>query len=117
MALDDKEITRRLFAAASAVAKRHNVEFGDGASGDVRRMAETATGRIREGVGSKSPEAAEEYIKGAVRVGREAMRTFVEQMVLERTRIPGYVAARGAIIGEDTWKRAKAVLCPLWPIC
>ena len=112
-----KELAQRLFDTAETRARLHGVRFGDGAGADLRQMTQKAAQTILESARKKPAEAGEEYVRAASRVAVEALETFVDQMAIGRVRIPGYLAARGNVIGEETFKRARGILCPLWPIC
>jgi hypothetical protein len=118
MALPTKdEISSQLYAVAAARSKHHGLGFGEGADQDLKSMALEAAERILEAAKNKPKENAEDYVRGAVRVGSEAMSTFVDEMVVSRLKIPNYMDSHPETIGEDTFRRAKSVLCPIWPIC
>jgi hypothetical protein len=113
----DDEIASRLYAAAEARAKQHGLRFGEGADQDLKSMARTAAETILEAAKKKPKEHAEDYAGGAVRVASEAMATFVDEMVIGRLKIAGYMDSHPDTIGEETLAWAKSVLCPIWPIC
>jgi hypothetical protein len=110
-------IARTLYAAADARAKQLGLRFGDGAGLRLRRRAKDAARRIWKGAKGKKKEFAEAYVRGAVRVGSEAMVVFVDEMAVARLQIEGYVDKYPNTIGEQTEDRAKSALCPIWPIC
>jgi hypothetical protein len=111
------EVAQQIFDAALSRARRHGLSFGEGADSDLRSMAQAAASTILTAAAAKSPDVAEAYVSGAVRVASEGMTAFVDEMVVGRMRIPGYLDTHRNVIGEETFRWARNVLCPLWPIC
>jgi F0F1-type ATP synthase membrane subunit b/b' len=118
MALPEaSELADQLFNAAAARAKQHGLRIGSGAESDLRAMAANAADTILTAAKNKPSDLREQYVKGAARVATEAMVTFVDEMTSARFRIAGYAEANQNVIGEETFRAARNVLCPIWPIC
>jgi hypothetical protein len=111
------EISARLYAVAEARAKQIGVDFGEGAGSELKTLARKGAERILAEAKNKPSEHAEDYVRGAARVGSEAMATFVDEMAIGRLKIQGYIDTHPDSIGDETFRWAKSILCPLWPIC
>ncbi|ASR10775.1 hypothetical protein CHY08_27230 (plasmid) [Rhizobium leguminosarum bv. viciae] len=107
-------IKERLFTYASRHAERFGYRFGEGAESDVRNAAGHAASTINERVGKeKKPDRRELY----VRQTESAFEFLVERMIFEALTNKKIHPGPPGIIGEQTFERARALLCPCWPIC
>ncbi|TBZ77017.1 hypothetical protein [Rhizobium leguminosarum] len=107
-------ITERLFTYASHHAERFGYRFGEGAEGDVRSAAGNAASAINERVEEeKKPDKRELYVRQA----EGAFEFLVERMIFEALTNKKIHPGPPGIIGEQTFERARALLCPCWPIC
>ncbi len=113
----DSDLADKLFAAADSRARQHGLQFGAGADVDLRGLARVGAETILKVAQSKPSDEGEQYVRGAARVAAEAMSTFVDEMTSARLRIAGYAAKNPNTIGEETFKQARKILCPIWPIC
>src|SRR5215831_20148952 len=95
-------LASNLYAAAEARAKQLGLRFGQGADHNLRRMAREAANRIRKEAKKKPKEFADAYVRGAIRVGSEAMVVFVDEMAIGRLKIRGYMDKYPDMIGEQT---------------
>ena len=118
---DDKELADELFERANERAKGYGLKFGVGARQDVQAMAVHAAHNLRTAALNRPPDAPPgadaEYLRTAMPLAAEAFYAFVDQMVAARKALPGYAKAHPGEIGEETFRRARSILCPLWPIC
>ncbi|HBC06236.1 MAG TPA: hypothetical protein DC046_01485 [Rhodospirillaceae bacterium] len=74
--------------------------FGDGADQYLRNMTEQALER-----GAEHDEVL------------NALKVFVDQMIVASRQIRGYADNHPGVIGEETFGIAHSLLCPLPPIC
>ncbi|RVQ59537.1 hypothetical protein [Sinorhizobium medicae] len=109
----DAVLGKRLFDFASRHAERFGYEFGNGAAGDMHAAAASAASTINLRVrDEKKPEKRELYVRQA----ESAFGFLVERMIFEALTNKD-IAREPGIIGERTYERARALLCPCWPIC
>ncbi|KQZ57370.1 hypothetical protein [Ensifer sp. Root558] len=111
--VSDSSIQDRLFDFASRHAERFGYQFGDGASIDVRTAAGDAASAINKRVSDENKPAKRELY---VRQAESAFGFLVERMIFEALTSKNINVVPG-IIGEKTFERARALLCPCWPIC
>ncbi|MBY3233394.1 hypothetical protein HFO17_02255 [Rhizobium laguerreae] len=110
----DATIQERLFTFASHHAERFGYRFGDGAERDVRNTAGNAASAINERVNQENkPDKRELYVRQA----EGAFEFLVERMIFEALTNKKIHPGQPGIIGEQTFERARALLCPCWPIC
>lgn len=107
-------IQERLYSFAARYAERFGYRFGPGAEDDVRQAAGTAASAINERVKQENvPEKRELYIRQT----EGAFEFLVERMIFEALTNKQIHPGPPGIIGEQTFERARALLCPCWPIC
>ncbi len=83
--------------------------LGSGAKGDFER---SITRAVRE-IQSLPPREQRKSFEEAV----TNFRLFIDVMIDESERIPGYQNSHFRTIGEDTFRAALRKLCPIWPFC
>ena len=109
--MDRDELTAVLLSAAQRRAAAHGVQLGEGADGDIRRLAESGADQILR----QLPQATAGH--AMVKDAESAFEKLIDEMVRATTEIEGYRTAHPRTIGEETLKRALSKLCPLFPIC
>ena len=102
--MDEQEVAAKLWSAVETYAKMKGVKFGEGSDAEIRSYVARAASAISAG-----PQSQHDFQEA-----RRALERLVDEMIRQAGLIPGYDPA---VIGEETLKRAKKKLCPLWPIC
>ncbi len=104
-----KSIEDRIYGAAEARAKGHGVQFGTGAASDIRHLAKIGADRVIVERPKDPDDATEEAVT--------AIEKFVDEMVAARFDVYDAARLQQNIIGEQTFIRARDLLCPVWPFC
>jgi|SRR5215203_2727936 len=107
----------RLLHYANWYVASRGYRFGPGAENDITWMTKTAAQQIHSGLspglpGLSDPELDREF---KTRTAEAAFSLFIDQMIAAWPEV--YSPGDPAIVGEKTFAKAKAKLCPLWPIC
>ena len=118
MPIPSKEnIAGHLVQAAQARAWLLGLHFHKDVDFRMAGLAEHGAVVILKAAKDKKEETKERYVRGATRVGSEAMVVFVDEMAITRLTIADYVQKHGTELRDDVWTKVRDVLCPLWPIC
>jgi hypothetical protein len=109
-----KAIKKRLMSYAIIYADRQGFRFGDGAEKMLTKLAtDAATTCIQKAQEEKKSQKVEVYTRQA----EAALSSWVDHMISASREIQGYSEIHPGIIGEETFARAKKLLCPCFPIC
>lgn len=118
------EVEDRLFRHSELHAARLGYRFGDGAEGDVRNRARDAARRLVDPApptvsDDRPPPHSGSTVSNeiAVRQAEVALEVLVEQMIFAARSISGYEKSHPGVIGEETFRKALAAICPAWPLC
>jgi hypothetical protein len=112
--MNKQEAENILYYAAASRAVGLGFRLGQGAEIDMRDAARKAAGEIL--APGRQQDAIDADLERAVR----NVQTWIDTMISVRRLVyadnPQMLASN--IIGEDTWKRVKALLCPgFFPVC
>ena len=104
--MNETEIAGHLYNVAVRRAQHHKVKFGPGADADLRGMTVYAAVQIK---GAAIPQ------QDAIRTGELLIERLVDEMQHQAVILEG--AGGQHVIGEETLRRARSLLCPSWPLC
>lgn len=109
-----KAIEKRLRSFATLHANRQGFRFGTNAEVSITDLSKNAASKsIKQAKAEKRPQLVEVY----TRIAEAALSCWVDHMIAASREIPNYSKNNPGIIGEQTFIRAKKILCPLFPIC
>jgi hypothetical protein len=113
MAMNKAQISKHLFSEAEKAAGRLKYVFHPGAAQDLNSLCDEAAASILK-ILTADPSISEEAL---VNMAEVVVVHFVDEMIAESRRIPGYALQNPGQLGEDTFKGALKRLCPIWPFC
>ena len=110
--MNTSQLKTKFLRHANSYAKFRGYEFGIGASHDIESFCQRAAEEVL-----KHPDADGNMAGVLIQRANQAFETFIDAMIVEANEIPNYAQRHPGKIGEDTFARAKDVLCPIWPFC
>lgn len=107
-------IQKRLISYAIIYADRQGFRFGEGAEKMLANLTTNAAATcIQNAHEEQKPQMVEVYTRQA----EAALSSWVDHMISASREIQGYSERHPGIIGEQTFVKARKLLCPCFPIC
>ena len=105
----------RLKSFAESYARQRGFHFGEGAENDIRTMARQAVQQFEFKFSDETKRARME--ESFLRMSEQQFVFFIDAMILAREEVYDEARMRQNLLGEDTYRKARDWICPLWPIC
>lgn len=108
-------VASRLEHYAKWFAASNGFRFAGGAQSQIEEMAQRASKELFK---DKLPKRGFNPRQQAdILQAEAAMARFVSAMIAASRSIKGYSTSNPGLLGERTFERARAAICPFFPIC